>query len=305
MGMHESLFAAKRAGNDEYYTRYGVALAGLEAFRDELRGADVLLDTNDGDWSAFWRVLSDRFDEWGLARVRSLAWDPDWGTLFEHKDSGGILYERTSLGVALRRLDRAGSIDDPATLAMAHTADLVVGNPPFTRAGDYLSARADARLLCLGPLTAAAYGAVFPHILAGRLHIASGNRGGMPFTLPDGGTAQVKGVVWYTTLPGRPPTFTPTHRYSRRDNPSYDGLPGVVDASSAALVPCDRTGYVGAPVSVLAKWPEGYRLAGMFPNFLPDGWPRADSAIDGRLTFRRLLLERPGRDRDPGKGARS
>ena len=34
----------------------------------------------------------------------------------------------------------------------------------------------------------------------------------------------------------------------------------------------------------------------MFPNFLPWGWGRVNAAVGGRLTFRRLLLEKPGRD---------
>ena len=304
---NKTLDAARAARLDEFHTRYGDALAGLEPFRDRLAGADILLDTNDGDWSAFWRVLSDRFDEWRIGRVRSVSWDPDWDTLFDSDDGGGRVFERTRRGVTERRLACAGSIDDDEVLAMAHEADLVVSNPPFSRMSDYLPDRADADLLCLGPLTAAAYRPVFPLVLSGRLHIASGNRGAMFFSSPAAGRlnpsaltrdglVQVRGVVWYTTLPGEPPTYTPTHQYSPESNPSYDGLPDVAEAASSALVPCDRTGYIGAPISVLAKWPEGYRLAGMFPNFLPRGWGRVNAAVGGRLTFRRLLLEKPGRD---------
>lgn len=304
---NKTLDAARAARLDEFHTRYGDALAGLEPFRDRLAGADILLDTNDGDWSAFWRVLSDRFDEWHIGRVRSVSWDPDWDTLFASDDGGGRVFERTRHGVTERRLACAGSIDDDEVLAMAHEADLVVGNPPFSRMSDYLPDRADTDLLCLGPLTAAAYRPVFPLVLSGRLHIASGNRGAMFFSSPAAGRlnpsaltrdglVQVRGVVWYTTLPGEPPTYTPTHQYSPESNPSYDGLPDVAEAASSALVPCDRTGYIGAPISVLAKWPEGYRLAGMFPNFLPRGWGRVNAAVGGRLTFRRLLLEKPGRD---------
>lgn len=261
---NKTLDAARAARLDEFHTRYGDALAGLEPFRDRLAGADILLDTNDGDWSAFWRVLSDRFDEWRIGRVRSVSWDPDWDTLFASDDGGGRVFERTRHGVTERRLACAGSIDDDEVLAMAHEADLVVGNPPFSRMSDYLPDRADTDLLCLGPLTAAAYRPVFPLVLSGRLHIASGNRGAMFFSSPAAGRlnpsaltrdglVQVRGVVWYTTLPGEPPTYTPTHQYSPESNPSYDGLPDVAEAASSALVPCDRTGYIGAPISVLAK----------------------------------------------------
>lgn len=181
---NKTLDAARAARLDEFHTRYGDALAGLEPFRDRLAGADILLDTNDGDWSAFWRVLSDRFDEWHIGRVRSVSWDPNWDTLFASDDGGGRVFERTRHGVTERRLACAGSIDDDEVLAMAHEADLVVGNPPFSRMSDYLPNRADADLLCLGPLTAAAYRPVFPLVLSGRLHIASGNRGSMFFSSP-------------------------------------------------------------------------------------------------------------------------
>lgn len=86
---NKTLGTARTAKLDEFHTRYGDALAGLEPFRDRLADADILLDTNDGDWSAFWRVLSDRFDEWHIGRVRSVSWDPDWDTLFASDDGGG------------------------------------------------------------------------------------------------------------------------------------------------------------------------------------------------------------------------
>lgn len=89
----------------------------------------------------------------------------------------------------------------------------------------------------------------------------------------------VKGVVWYTDLPGGCPTFTPTHAYDPADNPFYDNLPKtIVEAGSAATVPADRKGLVGAPISLLANWPEGV--------------PRVSPMIGSRPTFRRLLVER-------------
>lgn len=86
----------------------------------------------------------------------------------------------------------------------------------------------------------------------------------------------VKGVVWYTDLPGGCPTFTPTHAYDPADNPFYDNLPhDIVEVGSAATVPADRKGLVG-----------------MFPGHLPEGVPRVSPMIGGRPTFRRLLVER-------------
>lgn len=65
-----------------------------------------------------------------------------------------------------------------------------------------------------------------------------------------------------------------------------------MEAGSAATVPADRKGLVGVPISLLANWPEGYRLVGMSPGHLPEGVPRVSPMIGGRPTFRRLLVER-------------
>lgn len=269
---NKPLLAAARGRADEFYTRYEDVEKGLTPFRDGFRGADVLLDTNDGDWSAFWRFLSDRFDDWGLSRLRSLSHDPTADTLFASDDAGGRLYERTAAGVTERRLEGSGSFDSPEARAMAREADLTVGNPPFSLAGRYLSGHAGQGLLCLGPMTACSYSDVFPLFMAGRLHICSPNKGSMFFRVPgykdldradavhiepDGVPAVgVKGVVWYTDLPGGCPTFTPTHAYDPADNPFYDNLPhDIVEAGSAATVPADRKGLVGAPVQQTGDGP--------------------------------------------------
>ncbi len=110
---NKPLLAAARGRADEFYTRYEDVERGLTPFRDAFRGADVLLDTNDGDWSAFWHFLSDRFDDWGLSRLRSLSFDPTADTLFASDDAGGRLYERTAAGVTERRLEGSGSFDSP------------------------------------------------------------------------------------------------------------------------------------------------------------------------------------------------
>lgn len=164
-------------------------------------------------------------------------------------------------------------------------------------------------LLCLGPMTACSYSDVFPLFMAGPpphllaqqgQHVlprpriqGPGPRRRRPHRARRRAAVGVKGVVWYTDLPGGCPTFTPTHAYDPADNPFYDNLPhDIVEAGSAATVPADRKGLVGGPISLLANWPEGYRLVGMFPGHLPEGVPRVSPMIGGRPTFRRLLVER-------------
>ena len=62
--------------------------------------------------------------------------------------------------------------------------------------------------------------------------------------------------------------------------------------NNRSLLAADWDGYVGGAGSLLANWPSGYRLAGIFPNHLPEDVPRVMPEIGGKQMFRRLLLKR-------------
>lgn len=279
---NKTLGAARAARLDEFHTRYGDALAGLEPFRDRLAGADILLDTNDGDWSAFWRVLSDRFDEWRIGRVRSVSWDPDWDTLFASDDGGGRVFERTRHGVTERRLACAGSIDDDEVLAMAHEADVVVTNPPFSLFREYVATlmEHDKRFVVIGNQNAIGYKEIFPLLRNNELWLGYGKV--KEFIVPStdhpdrdnvavgaDGTAIAKfgNICWYTNfdIKKRHEDLLLYRRYKghESDYPKYDNY-DAIEVSKVADIPEDYYGMMGVPITFMDKYnPEQFEILGL------------------------------------------
>ena len=58
---NSSLLAAQANADDEFYTPLFEIEHGLAPYLARLRGARILLNTNDGQWSMFWQYLTGRF----------------------------------------------------------------------------------------------------------------------------------------------------------------------------------------------------------------------------------------------------
>ena len=89
---NSSLLAAQANADDEFYTPLFEIEHGLAPYLDRLRGARILLNTNDGQWSMFWQYLTGRFHELGLREVVSMEYNPDHGTLFAQPGDTGRLH---------------------------------------------------------------------------------------------------------------------------------------------------------------------------------------------------------------------
>lgn len=301
------LLTAQANADDEFYTPLFEIEHGLAPYLDRLRGARILLNTNDGQWSMFWQYLIGRFHELGLREVVSMEYNPDHGTLFAQPGDTGRLHHYDGQRMWVEDTHDSGGFDAPSGLdALRHT-DVVLGNPPFTRLHDYvpLLLATPVDWLIVANIHCVLYSRIQPAFIQGQVRVRAGNRG-MWFRLPEGCTAhacmrrvdtdgrpmvRVTNTGWLTNMPTEPAVFTPTHRYDPHTNPLYDTI-DAVDAASRNLIPCDWAGRVGAPVSILNRWPAGYRPIGMLSTGhgpLDHGAPM----VQGRALYKRILIE-PG-----------
>lgn len=303
---------SQRRGDDEFHTPVGTAEPMLERYAPRLRGARVLLDTNDGDTSAFWTILHDRFDQWGLRSLTSLRFDPAADTLFADPAGGGRVFRYDGRRVTCERTDDTGGFDSPTGMRELACADVVVGNPPFSRLKDYVPRLIAAHvgfLIIANPMCLA-YRRIFPLFQDGLIRCTGGN-GGLWFRHPTGDVAacatrrdvdgcqlvRVSPCGWLTNLPG--PTvgdvFDPAPSDPSR-LPLLDD-PAVPVADRRALIPGGYEGMVAASAGVFTMWPRGWRPVGIMGV---DGWP--DARVRGRLLYKRVLLE-PCAGWVPGMGA--
>ena len=304
---NSSLLAAQANADDEFYTPLFEIEHGLAPYLARLRGVRILLNTNDGQWSMFWQYLTGRFHELGLREVVSMEYNPDHGTLFAQPGDTGRVHHYDGQRMWVEDTHDNGGFDAPSGLdALRHT-DVVLGNPPFTRLHDYvpLLLAAPVDWLIVANIHCVLYSRILPAFIQGQVQVRAGNRG-MWFRLPEGRTAharmrrvdtdgrpmvRVTNTGWLTNMPTEPAVFTPTHRYDPHTNPLYDTI-NAVDAPSRNLIPCDWAGRVGAPVSILNRWPAGYRPVGMLSTGhgpLDHGTP----TVQGRALYKRILIE-PG-----------
>ena len=79
---NKNLTAAKRAKNDEFYTRLQDIEAELVHYRPQFKDKTVLLNCDDPTWSAFWLHFHKLFGVYGLKKLISTHYESDGNTSY-------------------------------------------------------------------------------------------------------------------------------------------------------------------------------------------------------------------------------
>lgn len=121
MTKNTNLHSAKRAKNDEFYTRLEDVEAELQHYPNAFRGKVVYLNCDD-ERSAFWKYFSQHFEELGLKELVATKY-PE-GLLFRLKTVGGT--------VEVVDMEGDGDFRSPECIEVLKRSDIVVTNPPFS-----------------------------------------------------------------------------------------------------------------------------------------------------------------------------
>lgn len=203
------LSAAKKAKNDEFYTRYADIESEMNAYvefnPDVFRGKTVLLPCDDPEWSNFTKYFAANFDRFGLRKLISTSYAKGAGnrqpTLFELRsplydeashDTHGRLFtlKRGGPGIGFSGyLEGDGDFRSAEVTALRDEADVIVTNPPFSLFPRFLAwiLEADKRFVIVGNQNAITYKEVFPLLREDRLWLGEPfPNGNAYFTLPAG-----------------------------------------------------------------------------------------------------------------------
>lgn len=192
MADNESLGAAKKAKNDEFYTQYSDIEAEMNAYveynPDVFQGKTILLPCDDPEWSNFTKYFAANFDRFGLKKLISTSYAKGAGnrqlSLFEEASP---LYDaekhktRGKLFTLAHDRDGSGSIDSddieftgylegdgdfrsPEVCQLRDEADIIITNPPFSLFREFLAwiIEAKKQFIILGNMNAITYNDVFP-----------------------------------------------------------------------------------------------------------------------------------------------
>lgn len=252
---NSSLEEAKRAKNDEFYTRTSDVAAELRHWTEHLRGKSVLCNCNDAVHTGFQDFFRENFHTLGLKQVVCTAYRPG-------KDRT-VVRVLTADGESDSEIVGDGDFRSDACIDLVRQADLVITNPPFSLFREFLAMleQEQAQFLIVGSLNALTYRGVFQAIRDDRLWL--GHTAPKAFNTAKG-WQKFGNIRWFTNLDKveRHQPLELTVGYSEADNPPYANY-DAVEVSKIAWIPKDYSGKMGVPVSFLEHYcPEQFRIVG-------------------------------------------
>lgn len=265
-----SLSAARKAKNDEFYTRIEDIEREMRHYEKHFEGKTVFLNCDDPSESNFWRYFELNFDRLGLRRLISTHYDPEKPTYMQEIVRGDDLDgDGKHTGLDIRRRDLLGNGDfrSPEAMALLDESDIVVTNPPFSLFREYVSMLAEngKDFIILGNKNAISYKEVWTLFQGGRVwlgatpigqdmlfHVPPENRDYLVSSKAEGSTwRMVDGTVyartsacWFTTLDHkRRHEEIPLFRRYEDDPSAYPKYANydAIEVSKVADIPADYT----------------------------------------------------------------
>ena len=291
MGRNSNLHKAKKAKNDEFYTRYEDIEKELVHYKDELFGKTIYCPCDDYRVSNFPKFFKDKLEEYGLKKVISTNYD---------LGNGAWCWTYDGQEETINELQGNGDYNSPECSSLRDSADLVCTNPPFSKFRDFFKwLDKDKKFIILGNMNAIAYKEVFPHIMKNELWLgASIHCGDVEFGIPahyvvstkslrteaDGRRfIRITGIRWFTNIDHkrRHDKLNLCKKYNPTDYPKYDNY-DAINVDKVSDIPEDYFGVMGVPITFLDKYnPDQFEIIGILR-------PK----LRGKDIYARILIKR-------------
>lgn len=304
-----NLTAAKKAKNDEFYTKLEDIAKELSNYVQFFDGKTIFLNCDDPEWSNFWVYFHQNFEDLGLKKLVSTHYEKSdfkitqipktdkEGNPKVDKDGNPIMkdvveevikksYKMEYDGGNDRdvkcwkqtSLDGNGDFRSEECIEILRECDICVTNPPFSIARkDFipLLIKEKKDFIIVGDLNWITYKDVFPLLKNGQMWV--GYNDIKEFITPDGSVQKFGNKLWYTSLPipRLKEPFVETLRYKYDRHPEwyqkYDNY-DAINVDEVERIPYDYMGVMGVPITYLAKHnPDEFEIVGLAPERLSDG----------------------------------
>ena len=291
---NSNLNRAKKAKNDEFYTRYEDIEAEVMKYRKYFRDKVVYLPCDDPieKKSEFWSFFVNNFDAFGIKKLIATYYN-------ENGKTYKIWIDRdTTNGGDIQQEDLAGDGDfrSPECVEILRECDIVCTNPPFSLMKEFLPLilRYNKQFLVIGPLTATTYKEIFPYVLEKR--IWAGYNNVRHFKGPEGDDRTVGNAFWYTNLPNRSLTdeIVLTKKYDSSKYDVFDERPDIININRVADIPTNYDGLMGVPISFFqGKYnPNQFEIVGKIHNGSDVDFDFCKPFVNGVKKFVRLVIRR-------------
>lgn len=298
--------AARKAKDDEFYTLREDIDRELAYYADYFRDKAVYCNCDDPARSNFFRYFYDNFEALGLQVLVSTYYNPD-GDAYVSEIVRDFHTGEKSVQVRTK-LSGNGDFRSAECMGILSSCDVVVSNPPFSLAREYISVLMGSgkAFLIISNLNNATCKTVFPFLRDDRMWL--GNTSPKKFMRPDGFLRSFGNVVWYTNIDivGRHRPLDPTCQYSGNEDmyPVYDNY-DAIDVGRVSDIPGDYDGTMGVPITFLGRYcPEQFEIlgvtkswCGMASRIYPE---QVQVCADGSRKPVTKLNDNPARIRRPG-----
>ncbi len=273
-----NLHKAKRAKNDEFYTRREDIEAELQHYNEHFRGKVVYCNCDDPAESEFVRYFCRVFRPLGLKKLIATHYDyneQNYTYSLELDADDDTLPEIITPDCMMKTpLESNGDFRSASCVELLKQADIVVTNPPFSLFREYIAqlVEYDKKFIIIGNKNAITYKEFFPLLMNDRVWVGhtpmgrdmlfgipsyieeefkSNARKGSQYRIVNGVMYARASGCWFTNLdiPKRHETIDLTGNYYDPEvNPKYDNY-DAIEVSKVAEIPIDyEPGYL-VPVS--------------------------------------------------------
>ena len=323
MSKNNNLHSAKKAKNDEFYTRIEDVEKELKYYKDFFKGKKVLCNCNDGkingEWSAFAQYFSMNFEHLGLKKLTCVSYNEDGhGMKYVYCGDKNGNHIADDIEWEVTELNGHGDFSDEEGQQMMQECDVVVTNPPFSLFRDFVTqlVKYDKKFLVIGNGNAITAKDIFPLIKENKIwlgylpmgsetyfhvskdyqeYLVKEKKEGSAWKRVDGNVmGRVTQVIWYTNIEHSKRTYPLDlyKKYNPKDYPKYDNY-DAINVDKVTDIPMDYDGVMGVPISFLNKYcPTQFEIVDINPHFfimVEQGLPKP----------KQLTLHNIGREKDP------
>ena len=315
---NENLHAAKRAKNDEFYTRYADIEAECRHYAPYFKGKTIFCPCDDAVWSQFAAYFARNFQVLGLKRLICSCFYEPQGDLFTPADPKKRGYWTCYDGStpADKWLNNppknyfkgyhGGDFRSAEVTELLKQSDFVVTNPPFSLFTDFFFWLIDSgkKFLVMFPQTSIFNRRIFPYFLKREVVLGKSIRThGRWFRVPDfipllhphhsrqkNGVkeCEVDSARWATNIKihGQRENFLElTEKYTPERYPKFDNL-DVINVDKKGEIPKDYFEIMAVPTCFINYWaPEQFHLLGIAGQ-------KETLKINGKPKYMRLLIQR-------------
>lgn len=283
MSKNHNLTAAKKAKNDEFYTRREDIEAELMHYADHFCGKVVYCNCDDPESSEFWKFFMRVFEPWGLKKLIATHYEPNaenfsYMITAEPAPDGSFSYLQKPV---LTPLPCNGDFRSAACIELLKEADIVVTNPPFSLFREYIAQLVEygKEFLVIGNMNAITYKEIFPLIRENGLWLGfkalgsemyfsvseeyqkwlvENKKAGSAYKIIDGVVmGRMAAACWFTNLDHKKrhqPLDLRGNYYHGNESqfPKYDNY-DAIEVSKVAEIPCDYFEAFLIPTTALAS----------------------------------------------------